>query len=271
MPVSKLKNLAILILLLANAALLCLLVPRQLQQHKQQQELLASLTKLCASHNVVLAPDSIPETAALYALEFDGREDAEAQALTQLLGEAPIKVENRLQTASDVRIGSWENGTMSLTLQDQREVSDMRSAAKRTLKKMDFQLYALSPSVRLSPGIYSVTATQSILGVPVFSDGLTMTYANSRLSKLEGDFFTGTLMRTDNTLCCTASEAVVFFLSARLDLGWVGSAITGLEQGYLRADSAGSELRLIPVWKLHTDTGTFYINALSGAVTEAVS
>lgn len=260
MPVSKLKNLAILILLLANAALLCLLVPRQLHQRQQTQALRDSVSRLCAEQNVVLDSDHVPETITLYPLELADSAAAETAALTALLNETPEKTDSGRLTSPSIRLGSWENGVLSLKLSGQKEVSNLRSAASRTLGKMGFQTHSLDTPTRLSPGIYSLNAVQSVLGVPVFSGGLTLTYANSALSDLSGTFFTGTLTRADDTACITAAEAVVAFLSARMELGWVGSAITGLEQGYYNYASAGTAIRLTPVWKITTDTGSFLVN-----------
>lgn len=259
MPVSKLKNLAILILLLANIALLGLLIPRHVQQHRQAQNLRSSLAQLCAEQNVVLDADTVPDTVTLYALELADREAAETAALSALLGH------NDQETDGARTPGGWDSGVLELQLQNQKEVSDMRSAARKTLKRMGFQLYTLGQPERLSPGIYAVTAQQSVLGVPVYSQGLTLTYSNSSLSKLSGEFFTGTLARTGDNVCISATEAVVAFLAARVDLGWVGSAITQLEQGYLPADAAS--VRLTPVWKLSTDTGSFFVNGLTEEVT----
>ena len=255
MPVSKLKNLAILILLLANAALVCLLIPRQLEKHAQEQALRDSLTALCAEQNVILQPECIGSSLTLYTLELNDRADAEAAALSDLLEDSSTTP-------------SWDNGVLSLRLEGQKSVSDLRSHAKNTLKKMQFQISALSAPVRRSPGIYDVTATQSVLGVPVFSEGLTFTYANNSLRDINGTFFTGTLIRADDTVCCSAAEAVVAFLGERVELGWVGSTITGLEQGYLPADLTGL-VRLLPGWKLTTDTGSFYVNGLDGTVQSA--
>ena len=117
--------------------------------------------------------------------------------------------------------------------------------------------------------MYTLTATQSILGVPVLSGDLTLTYSNSRLTALEGTFFTGadTLARVSDESCLTAADALVAFLSARYDLGWVGSAVTGMEQGYLRSEAAtAAAVRLTPVWRLDTDTGSFLINGMTGEV-----
>ncbi|MBP3634242.1 MAG: hypothetical protein J6J43_06690 [Oscillospiraceae bacterium] len=265
MPVSKLKNLAILILLLANIVLLCLLVPRQAERRKQEQQLRSSLSSLCAGQNVALQADVLPDTVTLYELELADTHSAEDNALAAVLGEAPNREEGQLQSGQELRSGSWEDGRLFLKLQAQKPVSDLRGASKKTLRKMDFQYHSLGQPVRLSPGIYSITAQQSVLGMPIFSDGLTFTYSNSALSELQGTFFAGSLTRTDNTPCISAAQAVVAFLSARVELGWVGSTVTGLEQGYVPSVASGT-VRLTPAWMLSTDTGSYLVDGLTQQV-----
>ena len=49
----------------------------------------------------------------------------------------------------------------------------------------------------------------------------------------------------------SAADALVAFLSARYDLGWVGSSVTGLTQGYQRSETAAAAaVHLTPVWRL---------------------
>jgi len=97
-----------------------------------------------------------------------------------------------------------------------------------------------------------------------------MTYSNGKLSLVEGCFYYGgqTPSRVSEQSCISAADALIAFLSARYDLGWVGSSIVSLSQGYLRSDTASaSTLQLSPVGNLETDPGTFLINGLTGAVT----
>ena len=266
MPVSKLKDLAILILLLANAALLCLLVPRQMRQQQQTDRLRDAVTELCAEQEVTMDRDCVPETVSLFELELADGDAARLSALTALLGQTPQQTDTGRFTASSIRLCSWDDETISLKLTGGREVSDLRGNAKRSLQKMGYAHHSITKPQRLSPGIYAMTATQSILGMPVFSQGLTVTYSNNALSDLEGSFFVGTLTGTGSTACINAAEAVVAFLAARVELGWVGSAVLGLEQGYYRYETAGSAIRLTPVWKISTDTGSFLIHGLTAEV-----
>ena len=57
-------------------------------------------------------------------------------------------------------------------------------------------------------------------------------------------------------------------LLARRDaLGWVGSTVTSLTQGYLPSDQAGTGIRFVPVWLVETDAGSFFINGITREIT----
>ena len=68
MPVSKLKNLALLVLLLANLALVLLMVPGRVALHQEEEQLRQSLSDLYAKQQVTLDPALVPDTVTLYAL-----------------------------------------------------------------------------------------------------------------------------------------------------------------------------------------------------------
>lgn len=266
MPVSKLKNLALLILLLSNIALLCLLIPRQLAQRQETQQLQDSLVALCEKQDVSLDPDCIPDTIALYPLELANSERAERSALQALVGEDAEYTDSGIEAAALQQTGHWDNGALRLKLQNRKTVSNLRRGAEKTLDLIGFQHDGLHGPERRSAGTYTLSAGQTVLGVPVFSRGLTLTYLNSSLTEISGDFYAGTLTKTADRSCISASDAVVSFLAARLDLGWVGSSITAIEQGYLPSVTAAASIRLTPVWKLTTDTGSFYVNGITSEV-----
>lgn len=274
MPVSKLKNLAILILLLANLALLGLLVPSRLARAQETERLRSSLSELCAAQEVTLDPETIPNTVELFALELGEDSDADLQAATALLGQEVMVQDDstRYQSLYSSASGSCQisrSGAFSAKLQNQAESSDLAAAAGRLLKTMGFTAQEIGRPERVRAGVYTVTATQSVLDVPVFSGGLTLTFSNNCLTALDGTFFTGTaqLTRISEAGCISAADAVVAFLSARYELGWVGSAIRSITQGYVRSETAAAAaVHLAPVWVLETDTGAFQVNGISGEV-----
>lgn len=275
MPVSKLKNLAILILLLANLALLAMLVPSRLATRQEAEQMRAFLSQLCAAQDVALDPDSIPDTASLYALELGEDAEADLRAATALLGQEVLAQDDStryqsLYSSADGTCQISRSGAFSAKLQNQPEDSDLTGATTRILKEMGFTAGRIEDPVRVRAGVYTVTAWQSVLDVPVLSGGLTLTYSNNCLTGIDGVFFTsaGQLTRVSEEVSISAADAVVAFLDVRYDLGWVGSAIESVVQGYARSETAAAAaVHLTPVWRLETDTGVFQVNGLTREVT----
>ena len=272
MPVSKLKNLAILILLLANLALLAVLIPNRLARAREADRLRETLSELCAAEDVALSPNAVPNTVDLYALELG--EEADLAAATALLGQEVVfqDASTRYLSRYTSAAGSCEisrSGAFSAKLQDQGEAGDLTGASRRLLRAMGFTVLELEGPQRIRAGVYTVTATQSVLDVPVFSGGLTLTFSNNCLTGVEGTFFTGAaqLKRISENSSITAADAVVAFLAQRYTLGWVGSAITSITQGYVRSETAAAAaVHLTPVWLLETDTGVFQVNGITREV-----
>lgn len=276
MPVSKLKNLTILILLLANLMLALLVVPNRAAAKRQEAELRASLCALYAGQEILLRPESIPDTVSLYTLELKGDPEGEQRAAAALLGDDLLAQDDSTRYRSLYRSSRGHcsiqpTGEFSAQLTGGKDVRNLLSGSKDVLRDMGVTHGPLPEPYRVRAGVFSVTATQTILGVPIFSDGLTMTWSNNRLTALEGICFTGvqTVTRVSGSACMSAADALVRFLHGRYALGWMGTAVTSLQQGYLRGESAtASAVRLVPVWRLETDTGVYLIHGLTGEITQ---
>lgn len=277
MPVSKLKNLTIFILLMANLALILLVAPNRVQSRQEEEALWESLERLYTEAEITLSPEARADTLSLYQLELKEGGDADLQAAGVLLGDKLLKQEDSTRYLSSYRSDRGtcqisQNGEFQAQLTDQPERGDLKKSAQRTLRSMGFSWASMDEPERVRAGVYELRAVQSVLGVPVFSDGLTLTYSNNRLTALEGTFLTGakTLTRVSDRACLTAGDALVVFLSARYELGWVGSEVLSMEQGYVLTETAAAAtVRLTPVWLLGTDTGSFLVNGISGEVLPA--
>jgi len=275
LPVSKLKNLAILILLLANLALLLVVIPARYATKQETDTLHESLCSLYARQEISLSPHIIPDTAPLYMLELKDTDTGSQHAATALLGENLLMEDDSSRYLSAYRsaLGACSlsrTGEFSAQLTGQEEQRDLERASRKLLRNMGFSCHQLSQAQRVRAGVYEVAATQAILGMPVFTGDLVLTWSNSRLTAIEGVFFPGadSLTRVSDSSCLSAADALIAFLSARYQLGWVGSAVTSLQQGYIRSETAAAAaVRLTPVWRLETDTGSFQINGMTGEVT----
>lgn len=275
MPVSKLKNLAILILALANLALVLLVFPNRLRIGQEADALHESLCSLYAQQAITLSPDVIPDTVSLYVLELKEDGSGSLQAARALLGENVWLHETSTRYLNNYRseTGSCsisQSGDFSAELTDQEPQRDLRSASKKLLKKMGFSCGTLPEPQLEADGTCTLTANQQVLGMPVFAGDLVLTYQDQCLTGMQGVFFPGAnaLTRVSDSRCMSAADALVKFLSIRYELGWVGSAVTGLQQGYIRSETAAAAtVRLTPVWRLETDTGLYQINGMTGEVT----
>ncbi len=275
MPVPKLKNLAILILALVNVLLLALVLPLR-HERLQQRELAArELEALYARYGVSLDADALPDDQILYTLEFSPEDDAALPAMQALLGEN-VLVED--DSTRYLRLYRSELGTCQLARGGALEASltgggtadDLARDAAARLESMGLELASVSAPERRSAGVYTVTATQQLLGVPVFSSTLDCTFHNSAMTRIDGVayFDTADLVRTDDVTCISCADALAAFLGSRDELGWVGGAVLDMTQGYLRAETASAAIvRLVPGWRLTTDTATFWINGVTREVT----
>lgn len=274
MPVSKVKNIVILILVLVNILLLCLVVPLSQERQDQESETFAQLETLMEGYDVQLHLETLPKTRTLYPLEFTPEDNGALPAMQALLGEM-VLMEN--DSTRYVQIYRSEQGTCQLSrdggmearLENRKAASDLPKAAKAELEAMGLTAAYVTTPNRSSAGIYTVTAVQQLLDVPVFSAALTCTFQNGVLSRMEGTLYFDTtgLVRTDDNICCSAADALVAFLGSRDALGWVGASVTDVTQGYCRAETASAAVvRLVPGWRVSTDTGDFWVNGISRQV-----
>lgn len=274
MPVSKIKNLILLILALSAACLLFLVVPTRSAQVRAEQTLHAQLEELFASYDIQLDPDILPRSADLYAVELSGQRSDSASAAAALLGaDASLQPDSThyssTYTSSAGSCTFRAGGGFSAVLNGGSAVSDLTAGAQKLLRRMGFDIQSISAPQRQSAGIYTVTASQQMLGVPLLTEGLTLTYTNGVLTRLDGSFITGAsqLVRTSENAGISCAGALTALLSSRDALGWVGSRITAVQQCYRHADSSSAAMRLTPVWIIETDTGSFCVGGLSREVT----
>mgnify|MGYP004701500903 CR=1 FL=1 len=142
--------------------------------------------------------------------------------------------------------------------------------SKDLLRRMGYEAASIEARPRADGGT-DVVCTQSVLDVPVLSGTLTLSYdASGALTALTGSFFPADeLLRVGDSVSCSCADALVALLSRRDTLGWVGSSVTAMTQGFRRADSASAAARLTPVWRIDTDAGSFYVSGVTREVTPA--
>lgn len=280
MPFAKIKTIILAILIAVNLFLLAIVIPARQAENARQETLRTNLQTLYAEYDVDLQPERIPIEKTLYPLLLEPDEQVQLEAAQELLGSVTDLPTDggRYTTGYTSERGTCQfarNGDFSAELTQPMEAStlDLARAAERLLENMGYDCAAVPEAVRQAAGVYTVTARQLINGVPVFSSELALTYSNNMLTAVSGVFFTGAenALQADPTACITVADALIAFLNSRDELGWVGSRIDAVEQGYLLVETASaSTVRLNPVWEIRTDTGAFLVNGMTAEVTAEV-
>lgn len=268
-PAGKIKNLILLILALAVVFLLILVIPSKTAQAREEAAVHERLQTLFKGYGVQLSGSSLPASAKLYTIELQNTQAAESAAAQALLGQGSRLQDNSARYSS---VYTSPHGTCSMAASGSFHaspdgwyaVSDPVSGTKKLLRAMGFEPASVSAAVRLRAGVSEVTAAQTILGVPVFSEGLRFTYTNGGLTDVSGVFFpVGVITRVSQNACVSCADALVSFLAARDALGWVGGKILSVRQGYEHAETASANVRLVPVWQIDTDAGSFLVNGIT--------
>lgn len=270
MSASRMKNLIILILSLCALGLLCAVVPNRLSQTHEQRQMLQELKTLYESYGLSVELNELPRSPALYSVELS--EDGAQTASQALLGaKAALAGESGFESTYTSELGTLHltrTGGFSAQLTGGSRVHNYEKAAEKLLRSMDFQYQSLAKEPDVD-GSVRVTASQTLLGVPIFGSLLELTYRDEHLIQIEGTFYTGgsSITRMSEQEAISAAGALAQLLARRDALGWVGSAVTGLTLGYLPSDLAGTGIRFVPVWYLETDAGSFYINGITREIT----
>ena len=163
MPISKIKNIVILILLVANIMLLVLLIPLARQRQKQQAQAQEALETLFTQAGVQLNAGQLPDTRPLYTLEFTPDDSGALPAMQALLGEMVLMEHDStryIKTYSSA-VGSCQlsrGSVLTAKLQNQEPVADLTKDLSSLLVRMGLEPAGVSAPQRVRAGVYRLTA-----------------------------------------------------------------------------------------------------------------
>lgn len=261
----------ILLLALVNLLLGCLLLPLHLERQRQRELEAEELDALFLGCGVRLSVGPLTVGRALYTLEFSPKPDAIPPAARAILGDSALAQDGSLPylslyTSAAGRCQISRDGSVDARLAGKPATGSFAREIETLLEGMRVEAASISDPVRQGAGVYTVTAIQRLLGVPVFSSALNFTFRSGALVRIEGAAFFDTtgLCRVDDVECASCADALVAFLGSRDQLGWVGAELSGVCQGYLRVETASAAVvRLVPGWQISTDTGDFWVNGIT--------
>lgn len=265
METSKIKTFFINVLLIVIFFLLLIVVPQELDNRSSARALNDSLTALLAARGIEF--DAEINDAGICRLHFEQRSKKELEAVTELLGQEPVIEENAggISSYYYAELGIAEfymDGRFNIIFTS--ENLDRELPYEEIFEMIGFEVWGQPEITRYADDRVSVTGTQAIAGLPVYSSKMVLKYYGGKPVSMEGLWFVGVPVRDDAVACISAETAILAFLGSQNNLGQLYSRITDMEQGYVIADNPVlGDITLVPVWRIYTDTGLFEVNGIT--------
>lgn len=267
METYRLKNIAILILLLLNAFLLLLLGYQYLQSKQTASDTVEQMHTLFSDSQLTLSDSIDLLEPVLSPMLLSRSTSAETAIADTLLGgdtESASQgggIYSYTSEAGSIQFrsgGSFDGTRLSLPVED---ISDFVLSFCDNFGYQDIHMQITGRSGTAS-------ATQYVAGVPILGCGVTLVFRNGQLVSVSGFHVSieNAVLDTDEQLTC--ASALVRFLDYRSSAGIICSEVTGVGCLY-SLQSTSSTLRLAPVWQVETDTYTYLVDASSGEISRS--
>ena len=188
-----------------------------------------------------------------------------------LLGDVSREGENDVRHRYSSVQGTAEfsmNGTFSVRFQPgawaKEHERSYEDASQSCLERIDFQGTLISSESGERPGQTVLTYYQNWEGTPLFSCQVTLLWQDDTLLRMEGQRLSGTITSSSEEETLSAATVLVRFLAGVTEGGFVCSRIDEMNAGYLIVSGTTRPVELTPVWRITTDSGAYYVDAITG-------
>lgn len=264
METYRLKNIAIVILSLLNVFLLLLLGYQYVQARRAETDTAGQLRSLYEANQLELTDQIALEEQSLTPLTLSRRAETERAIAAWLLGgEAEAASQGGgiysyegAHGSIQFRAGGSFDGSR-LTL----PVDDITEFCQQFCRQFGYE--ELQFQIQHSTG--SVSAVQQLTGVPIAGCTLSLRFERGILTAVSGAHVNLEDAVPEPAERMTCVTALVRFLDYRTTAGIVCGAVEGIRCVYEL--HGGAALRLLPMWRIDTDTYTYFVDCATGEVT----
>ena len=268
MPWTKLKNIILFILVVANLALLALVAGPAIRSRRGERQAREDAIRLLQSRGVQVEDSDIPERVTLLPRTVERDLTVEERAAAALLG-GPVTAEARGGEVyryfnENGYIQFHSDGALSARLEPGRFFLGEDVAAGCT---------AIMEKLGVSGTVVGETETEVLFrqtweGTPLFTQQVTMVSSEGGLAAVSaGRLLVGRPQEDPARSSITVATALINFVNGVSALGDVCNRIDAIEPGYVAAASLSGPIVLTPVWRVTTDTGAYQLDAVTGGVT----
>lgn len=267
METYRLKNIAILILLLLNASLLLMMGKQRWESRRMEANTVKELTALYASSQLTLDSRLDLRQPSLSPLTLSRRTEAERGIAMYLLGSGTVSssqgggiysYESERGLIQFRSGGSFDGSRLTVAADDITEFSQ-RFCDQFGYRDMVVDVHGRSGNV---------TAVQAVAGVPVYGCTVSMYFENGVLTSVTGSHISLEDAAVEGSGRMDCVTALVRFLDHRNAEGIVCSEVTEIECVY-DLQTTASTVRLLPSWRIETDTYPYFVDCATGEVSRS--
>lgn len=267
---SKIKTIILLLLVGVNGCLLLLVGLRVGRGALYEDETRQAAIQVLEQSGIAFGLEQVPRDMDLPTLSVIRDRGGEEEISRLLLGSVTQTGESEVRPSYSGANGRAEfsmNGAFTVTFTQPRwQCQAGQSPDELSLSCLEqLGVQGVLERSDAQGGTTVLTYVQTWEGIPLFSCRITLTWEEGSLTGIEGVRLAGTADGGTQSLLSTPT-VLMRFLASVSEGGSVCSRIEAMEPGYLTSGS-GRSVQLNPVWRIVTDTGTYYVDGVTGAVT----
>ena len=265
----KVKNFIILVLVIVDLALLVLVVRDAARGSEQRTEAIEGAREVLLSHGISVSEDADLGEREGSSYSVSRSDEAERLAAEAIFGE--VEVIDRgggIVMYSAVSGEVTFRGAGGLEMQYSGISAPETDEPEKLALEMSRTLGAEAYSEDISSVTEGETTTVSVgcswMGSRIVNCELNYTFKGGKLLYVSGSRPLGESSSERLEEIIDVPTVLMRFIELTQQQGHVCSMLEELELCYLYSGTASGGGSLSPVWQLRTDTGYFYINAITG-------
>lgn len=265
----KVKNFIILVLVIVDLALLVLVVRDAARGSEQRKEAIEGAREVLLSHGISVSEDADLGEREGCSYSVSRSDEAERLAAEAIFGEVEV-----IDRGGGIVMYSAVSGEVTFRGAGGLEMQYYGISAPETdePEKLALEMSRTLGAEAYSEDISSVTEGEtttvsvgcSWMGSRIVNCELNYTFKGGKLLYVSGSRPLGESSSERLEEIIDVPTVLMRFIELTQQQGHVCSMLEELELCYLYSGTASGGGSLSPVWQLRTDTGYFYINAITG-------
>ena len=261
----KIENIIIVILVLLNVFLLAVVISDHAQARRSSRETEKTVTALLNDNGISVSADAklLQNVPAVCTVTRDFTREAEQ--MKALFGSSSVE-----DLGGSIRFYRSEHGQAILRGTGEMDLlltggsNSLKGDRGKTAENFMKTAGVATGFWRDVPGEERTEGCCLWDGMPVYNARLVCDFSGESLFMVTGTMLFSKEKERSTENVMDAVSVLMRFVEIVRSEGFICSRLDALSPGYLMDVTVSGESTLTPVWQIETDTGSLYINALSG-------